>query len=36
MHTDALSVGLQLYEARQGRGVALVLQWQAVVVTFVD
>ena len=24
VHTDALSVGLQLYEARQGRGVAVV------------
>ena len=24
VHTDALSVGLQLYEARQGRGAAVV------------
>ena len=24
VHTNALSVGLQLYEARQGRGVAVV------------
>ena len=24
MHTDALSVGLQLYEARQGRAAAVV------------
>ena len=24
MHTDALIVGLQLYEAREGRGAAIV------------